>query len=564
MNSSLLYIFYFLFLITFSFAISSLIILKKTRRMLLAMIIWGLFVWLMYFIVLEPSWILANGDLIYMLKIVNYTVADGRYPFENQELQIIRPNYLMYPTPFLIQAILSIVTGIRPEMLIYIPITMFATYTIVIIVVSLLMRNSPISLLPFIVLPLFNFLAINMTAYFVYSHISRALIILSLYFIFTKRTQVEHRYLLWIQSILLIVATVMGHSQEPITLVVLLIIFTIFFLSLRIVIRNSKAQLYRGTSLFILFTSLFIVILLLYDIYVAMDIYKGIITFIYNFINALLGRASIEVAMEKSTIAQTILTPLEFNLMLLGYLSTVVYIAIKLFSFLILAVREKDYQCLSYISTVIVYSVITVIPLLTPGIGTDLFWRPIWALFSFTSIGSITFCKYDETGRGMWKRLLTIFVTIIIAFLFLSNIIYLRLHLIPSEVYIHESKTISILYQTLSYSNFLDLFKESTIYIIDTPTQPAYEISKAFFLILQSNPKYNLIFSNCSIQSYSLTYFNGIIKLRGYPREMCIDYSNFKTTLQRGSIVITDEYEFSNIFSLIFKITHINVYFVTN
>jgi len=174
------YVAIMLSLLLYSALVSYLVVSKHLKHLLLTMVLWNLSIWIIYYIVLTPSWILANGDLIVMSKVSEEIVMKGYYPFNNEHLLSIRPNYVLYPTSFTLQAILSIITSINVWTLMYIPILMYAIYFSILLLVLSLLKEIPSRFSLFVIIPILSFIT-PQTIFFVYSHVTRALLFLFLY-----------------------------------------------------------------------------------------------------------------------------------------------------------------------------------------------------------------------------------------------------------------------------------------------------------------------------------------------------------------------------------------------
>jgi len=517
---------------------------KKVKPFLHAMILWGLLLWLMYFLILSPRWVLANGDLMYMYKMYERTVDNGQYPFNDPELIRIRSNYVYYPTSFMIQAVLSIIMGVDPELLMYIPLTMFCAYIIVILLTILVLKHVSTLLRPLALAPLFSFIGISLTSYFIYSHISRVLIFLILYYAVCRsaKNSIKDFSILTLLS----AAAVLGHSQEPITFLLLLAIFV----SVQQCLRLSFGHYGVDKSFLYLFTS-FTILVVTYNMFSAGSVFKGIVKFLKNFVNVILLTNPIESLESKSAVVYAILAPFENWLMILGYVVYLLYTVFIVGGHLIEGLKEGDANTISYGITLIVYAILTALPLAARGVGADLWWRPVWALTTFASIGS-TMLKgnvskfFSTVNRGRHPLSLTALIATTSLFLF-ANIIYSQVHLIPSEVYIHEASTINEFYAVISgqsiFSN-MHLFK---IVLVDTPSAPAYEVSRALIYANVSGSTLFTLFSNCSIPTYSVHYFNGITKSRDFSPiskglGMCIDdNSNIRTYIGNQVTIVSGE-----------------------
>jgi len=516
---------------------------KKTKSFLYTMILWGLLLWLMYFLILSPQWALSNEDLMYMYKVYERTIDSNHYPFNDLELIRIRPNYVYYPTPFMIQAVLSIIMGIDPKLLMYIPLTMFCVYIVIVLLTILILKRVSALLRPLVLASLFSFIGISITSYFIYSHISRALIFLTLYHAICRSAKNSAKDLLVL--ILLFTATVLGHSQEPITFLLLLTIFVLVqqFSGTIFKYEVSKNILYLSIS--------FTILVIAYDVFSAGDVFEGIVTFLKNFASIIFSTNPVESLESKSAVVYAILTPFESWLMISGYVIYLLYATFIIGGHLIEGLKERDVNITSYGVTLIIYAILVALPLVAHGVGADLWWRPIWALTTFASIGNtmlegkhkyIVSKFFFTVNRGGHLLSLTALITITSLFLF-ANIIYSRVHLIPSEVYIHEASTKNELYAVISGQSIFSNMHLSKIVLIDTPSAPAYEVSMAPIYANVSGSTLFTLFSNCNIPTYSIHYFNGIAKSRDFSPiskglGMCIDDNGDIRTYIGNQIII--------------------------
>jgi len=517
---SVFYILYMSFLGIFATLASLFGIRGKVKMFLYVMILWGLVPLFMWFYTHAPYGFFANEDLRYMYKVYEKTIISGRYPFEDLELTTNRPNYVYYPTSFMMQAALSIITGIDPKLLMYVSLSTLSAYIIIVLLIALMLKHAPTLLRPLVLAPLFGFLGITFTGNFIYSKIPMTLILLILYYAiyypvknFTKNTLI---------LAILSVATVLGHSQQPITFLLLLVIFTLVQQALGILFK------YRIDKSFIYFFILFTTIVIAYNIFRAGSFFEGIITFMLNFINTILSTRLTESIESKATIAYGILTPFEILSILLGYLLYLFYGTITISKYLVRSFKKRDINTISYGITLMIYTTFgAVLPLIAKEIGADLWWRPLWALEAFASIGSIM-VKSERKSLPASNRPLSTFedgrhlmlfvVLIAITSLFLfANLIYTRIHLSPSKVYLHETLIMNEFYAVTSNKgsifNNMNTFR---LIIIDTPSAPAYEILNALKYANISSSKIFTLFLNCNISTYYLDYFNGKAKPRDF------------------------------------------------
>jgi hypothetical protein len=472
--------------------------------------IWEFVVWHLYYTLLTPNWILANGDLILMSKVSEETVSRGFYPFNDETLLSIRSNYVLYPTSFMLQAILSIITSIDTQVLMYVPILMYAIYILVIILTILLIKETPSVLLPFVVLPLLSFVSPKPT-YFVYSHVSRALLFLFLYtYVKVFFSQKSSRYVVF-TLLLLAISSSLGHSQEPITFSIFLALLMVLLLIHRI--KRPLNILIPGF--------IFILLVMIYNIYIAIYTFQGIALFFKRLLLALIPEVSIEAVNQKVSIAQGILTREELALVALGFGIMIIYIVVILLRHIIYALNTKNVYIAIPDLAILIYGGIALLPLIIPGIGADLFWRPLWTLFIALALWPSTLDSYREEVLRLSKykqrfHIASMFVTMLFT---LSNVIYMRTHLISSSVYTHEALTVNTILKSsvIEHLRYAET-KMIRVVVLDSPHQPAYEVYKALTRLLPDIRIEGVtLVLQPSIKPYvNLTYLNGLTKLREY------------------------------------------------
>ena len=497
--------------------ISYLTVSKRLKLLALALMIWGISLWALYYIIPTPTWILANGDLLCMSKVAEETVEKGRYPFNDTFLVSKRPNYVFYPVPFLLQATLSIVTGIGVQTLMYVPILMLVSYLLIVITTLLVVKSCPNEFIPFAVIPILSFLSPR-PIYFVYSHIARTILLLLTYIVFVKLKFKDTQRSILVVVVLLTTSSVLGHSQEPITY---LILNLLLFIALAI-IRRAKTSLFTYTLLF------FIALLFTHNIYVSTQVSKSIVSWLYErFLTALLPEASPEVVIEKTSIAQSVLTLAELIVMITGFAVMALYVSIiMIWKAVKTLLYGRNYEVLATVIALLTYGLIALIPLFVPNIGTDLYWRPLWSLFVILSIWNLMFDKTNKTVEidnryGIRRKAKSIaipcLICITIILFGISNFIYLRHHLISSDVYVHEATTLNIIY----YSSLLRYLNMSRnlygIMVVDSPRQPVYEVSRALVYIHLSEPDHVILVLEPEIRYYmGLKYLNDVVKSRAF------------------------------------------------
>jgi hypothetical protein len=537
-----------LILFLYSVALSYLIVFRHSKHLLLLLILENLSVWIIYYYITTPSWVLSNGDLFLMNRVSEEIVAKGYYPFNNEYLTSLRPNYVFYPASFMLQAILSIVTSIDVRTFMYVPILMHAIYLLVLVLTLLLLKRTSSEFSPLVVIPILGFVA-PQTFYFVYSHVSRALLYLSLYIcivMFFARSTKKGVMAPMIILTLLAISSVLGHSQEPITFSTF---FTLFILFTAIVsLLRYKAEKISYCLYFLSISGyLFLSLVLAYNIYVAIFAFQDIASFLERLLTVLLLEASIEGAVQKTSIAQSVLTKEELVFVVVGFIAMMIYVVTLLLSHLIYVLRSKSWYEITLDLAILTYGLIVVLPLMMPGLGADLFWRPLWTLFIALALWPLAI-SYSNRGRVYYRgqvsmRLILIIVIALFAF---SNAILMRLHLVSSDVFTHEALIIDNMAKS-SFIRYLQTTESVRIVLLDSPYQPAYEIHRALTCLMPETTV-EIVFRvlQPEVRWYVLSYLNGVMKLREYVAK----YDNFEEDI-RDSYIFASSHDIPLIFTVL-------------
>lgn len=507
------YVAIMLILFLYSVLLSYLVVFKRLQYLLLLWVLWHFSNWIAYYFILTPSWVLANGDLIVMSRVSEEICAKGHYPFNNEYLVSTRPNYVFYPTSFMLQAILSIVTSINVRTLMYVPVLMYATYFLVLILTLLLLKEVPSELSLFAVIPILSFLA-PPTTYFVYSFVTRAFLFMFLFIsikLFFDRSTKQKVGASIFALILLAISSVVGHSQEPITFS----IFLALFITLVVFMEYSARNFSNYSSILLILWFMFLSLVLAYNIYIGTSLFQGIASLLERLLMALLPEASLEVVFQKSSIAQSVLSREELITVMVGFIASMIYVAIFLLRHLIDAVRNKKWFEIAFDLAILLLGVIAILPLMMPGIGTDLFWRPLWTLFIALALWPLA-VSYKRKVNDRQTNLRLILIIIIALFAF-SNKIYMRWHLISSSVYTHEASTIASIVKS-SLLRYLQTTEPVKVVLVDSPYQPAYEIDRALiYLVPETRVETVTLALQPEVRWYvNLSYLNGLAKLRVY------------------------------------------------
>jgi len=514
------YVIAMLALFLYSISASYLIVFKHSKYLLLLLMLWNFSIWIAYYVVLTPDYFLVNGDLVFMSKVSEEIVREGRYPFNNEYLIFNRPNYVLYPTSFILQAVLSMITSIDVWTLMYVPILMYPAHVLILILTLLLMKRIPSKLSLFVAIPVLGFVTIQIT-YFIYSQITRALLYLFMY-VFISKFFVEYsnRKRLGASAVvilaLLATSSILGHSQEPITFSVFLALLTLFF----VLLLHKTKKCFHDIRLLQILTYLFLSTLFIYNIYVATFQFQGTISFLKQLLRqllmALFPEIQQEVIVQKISIAQGFLTREELVFIIVGFATAMAYVVAFLLKHLFNTLHSKSWCEVAFNLAIVAYGLITISPLLTLGIGADLFWRPLWTLFIALALLPLVTSHKREVRHKQISRHLILVIVIIITFFAFSSAIYSRLHLNSSDVYIHESLTVRSMVKT-SFIKYLQSTEPIRIVVVDSPNQPAYEITETLqYLIGDTKVTIVVQVLQPNIKWYILSYLNGIPKLREY------------------------------------------------
>ncbi|MGC9107173.1 MAG: hypothetical protein ACP5IE_03155, partial [Infirmifilum sp.] len=234
----------------------------------------------------------------------------------------------------------------------------------------------------------------------------------------------------------------------------------------------------------------------------------------------LLHKSSIETFETKLSIAQSVLTPSETSLLIISLVITSFYIFCVLILHFIRSLKNNSLKNLLNIFTILTNGIISSLPLIIPSILGDLLFRPFWVLAAFLAIYPYIYnhniIRYENLSHKQLSKLrrflIAIIVIITVTLYGIFGVVYNRIHLMSSEVYIHEAETINYIYSGLNEFTENNMLSTNTFGIVDSPNQPGYEISRA--LILLNISKICIIFTEPFYNFYNLTYLNGIIKSR--------------------------------------------------
>ena len=507
-------------IILYAISTSINIFTKNIYIFIIQTVLFGSILWAVYYIILGPDWILTNGDLFYMYKVAEEVVVSGHYPFNNQALLAVRSNYVQYPIPFMLQAILSIVTSINVATLMYIPIVMYLIFIFIVVMVSLLIKYTSKVLLPLIIISVINFIT-PYPVYFIYSRVSRTLLFLLAFVLFIKTREAMSSYTLSILAVILSISAIMGHSQEPI---VFSIFYSIFLLSLLVATIYQKNVILRSNYIkqVIIFISIFILLVISYNIYISIITYSGVFNLLINMLTRLFVGSTIEATLDKQSQALSVLTKEEYITMLIGFMIMMGYVVIQLLNYGVRSLKNKDNVNLTLNVSIFLYGIIALTPLLIPGIGSDLFWRSLWCLFVAISIWTVMTGQQKHTNIAETKgsyvhfkfktsKKIIIIMTLILYILAVH--IYLRVHLTSSSVYTHEASTVNMLIDSSFVKFLISNINNSKITIIDTPDQPAYEIKRVLLYLNMSTSPFTITLDS-ETKYYNVKYLNGLPKTR--------------------------------------------------
>jgi hypothetical protein len=254
-----------------------------------------------------------------------------------------------------------------------------------------------------------------------------------------------------------------------------------------------------------------------------------------------------EVAVQKTSIAQSVLTKEELVFVVVGFIAMMIYVVTLLLSHLIHVLRSKSWYETTLDLAILTYGLIAVLPLMMPGIGADLFWRPLWTLSIALALWPLAI-SYSDRGRVYYRRQVSmrLILIIVIALFAFSNAILMRLHLVSSDVYTHEALIVDSMAKS-SFIRYLQTTESVRIVLLDSPYQPAYEIHRALtYLMPETTVEIVFRVLQPEVRWYVLSYLNGVMKLREYVAK----YDNFEEDI-RDSYIFASSHDIPLIFTVL-------------
>ncbi|MEM1510845.1 MAG: hypothetical protein QW096_13340 [Thermofilaceae archaeon] len=526
------------FFLFYLFASYTTIVYRRPQYLLVLAIVIPLSIKTVMILLFSNEWFLANGDLIYMMKVSEKTIAKSHYPFNDVEISSVRPNYLEYPTSFLLQAMLSIISNINIDTLMLYSPASWAAYILVLLValdfIIELRRSTTFESCwaTYIMgLIIFNFLTISFPRYFVYSNIIRALIMQSMYMLMKRVARKNSRSKYAIMLLLLFFTSiVLGHSQEPIMLFLYLILLATALTTVKILRwGNVSDDIFIGiVQPAISFTILHLLI----NVFFAISTYSSAIMFISRLISNIVANIGLESLVEKEMVATQVLTRYELYILLIALLLNGLIILGILIRYLKKSLGKRDAPTLSAVIASSTFLVINGLIAFYRGIFSDLIFRPLWVflcslmpILMFEKSATDSANQNSRRTNAHFRRVIMSSLIVALSLFAVSNIIYSRYHVLTSEVYLHENltvKTLGSLRELISTSDVL----HNQVLIIDTPKYPSYEIEKAL-LLLTNNTYKTIIYLDPEVPNYHYSYLNGILKSRSSLKDI-----NVITTLE--------------------------------
>jgi len=148
--------------ILYSYIFSATLLSRNYRMFIIIVLFYGFVLWFVYYVMLGPLWSITGTDALFGSKLIERIVVTGRYPWNDQTLLSHKPEYVYYPSVFMLEALLAIVLNINVKTLWYTPLTMYLCVALVAtLIVSLLrsIRSNYIKLL--VALPIANWIIFN-------------------------------------------------------------------------------------------------------------------------------------------------------------------------------------------------------------------------------------------------------------------------------------------------------------------------------------------------------------------------------------------------------------------
>jgi hypothetical protein len=479
----------------------------------------------LYYNTLGPNPVFV-WDAKYMENVALKIVETGFVPYNVADKPMFTKNYVLFPISFILLAMSSEVTSLNTHILMFFPIITLA-YSLVIIIIAYKITYqlpSPSSSFALALLTM-NFIFIMMLTRFVYSHISRALILLFLYVILTRyRSSVTFTLLA-----LLAIVIPPSHSSESVSLLVALLLLTIGYG----IVSNDEVEKRFQLLRIISFT-------------------YGVAFLAHNFFQAELFARSYFEILEKtltyfiSTGIEEQLTrftpydlsPLELILIFMGIISFTIVVSIYFFIGLRLLTEKwsANSRLFPYIFTIAGLLLVNVIVYFKTPFKSDLIWRftyvfiVIWAIF-VKEVEHSSSRLYTST-HALTKLLKNKIIVVLLLTLFINSMfIYDRYQHIGSEINIYIG-TIHRMMDSSKIINKIDLSSSKNIIFVDSPQLPYYAIRD---LVVTRIPieSYHILIYGPETSVYNYTLLNGLYQ----PRFILLSQTTQNITLKESTIL---------------------------
>jgi hypothetical protein len=511
-------------LFSFSLSLSIMLVMEgscKGTTVFISIVLAFMLSPVLYHITLGPNPVLV-WDAKDMENVALKIIETGFVPYNFAGKPMFREEYVLFPTSFILLAILSESTSLNTHILMFFPIITLA-YSLVIIVIAYKLSSSSSGFaLAFLTM---NFITIMMLSRFTYSHISRALILLFLYVILTKHRSLTTFTLL----VLLAIVIPLSHSSESISLLVALLLLTIGYGIIPNDEGEKRFQLLRIISL------IYGVVFLTHISFQAKLFTKSFIEMLKKTLTYFIS-TGLEASLTRFTPYD--FSSLELSLILMGIISFTIIALIYFSTGLSLLTKKwsENRDLFPYIFSIIGLILVNIVIYFRTPFKSDIIWRFTYVFIVLLAM----FVKGVEHNLGRLytsthalTRLLKnkIIVVLLLTLFINSMLIYNRYQHIGSEINIYVG-TIHRRMDLSEIINKIDLNSSKNIIFMDSPQLPYYAL-RDYVVTRIPIEVYQIYIYDPEIPVYNYTLMNGLYQ----PRFILLSQTTQNITLKENTIL---------------------------
>jgi len=501
-------------------------------------------------LLLDARFVTGSAEANFFAILANEIIEHGRYP-QDTVVAIYKPEYYYYPASSILLAILSQLLSINTNILISYPVTHYIITPALLAIIyklAISVENRIRRLLVMLSTSYLVVLTMGNMLYFVYSNIARYLLLLVVVILIPKEGSMQNL----VSYIILALASSLYHSQEPTFTAIILTLMLIFHIFNYVINQYKKAP-----PEFLHKFLIFVIVWCVVTLYIAFGIVRSIVKLVEELINSLL-RIEITAIEPKYEAASTVLTPIEIAIVLLGFTLFALTETV-----ILITVYRKGYLNLFgkvIFSTLLVIAIFQVMQFIgVRDIYLTLRWLfsvSILLMLIWTNGLSKVMAEKRASSNVLRYKKVEKFLNVVLVLFILALMIFNRMHLLSSPLYLHEASS----YIKLNHiREVIEAIKFKEITIIDSEDLPYYELGN---FIITNFPRHYIIKYATLYEErgyYLYSYLNGNSKPRPVFTELN-HYFSSNTVYILSSLHELNQEAVSKIFSS----TFINIYLVSS